>query len=115
MRALSLMCSLAIAGCTAVSGRNDPPDVQFVSTKSLDDAVACVISYMTANNYLDVAFFGRIVVPNKVYEVHPGTEIMTGGEPIFLRVESAEAGTKVAGYSVATFSRNFNGLQDHCS
>lgn len=70
---------------------------------------------MSAHNIWNYPFFARIVVPGQAYEVHPGREIMAGGEPIFVKVETLPSGrTSIKGFSLRTMTRNFNGLQQAC-
>lgn len=111
----SVILVLALAGCaTAVTPRNDPPKIEFRTSKTLDDTLACVVGYMSANNSWKYPFLGQIVVPNQSYEVRPGREIMAGGEPIFLTVTKAGSDTVVKGYAVRDFGRNFFGLDRAC-
>jgi hypothetical protein len=113
--ALFFMATL-LAGCaTAVTPRNDPPKLEFQTSRTLDDALACVVAHMTKSK-LGYPFFGAIVVPNQSYEVRPGREIMVGGEPIFLKVEkTAEGPVVVKGYAIRNVGQNFTGLKEVCA
>ncbi|MBR3370312.1 MAG: hypothetical protein IKG52_06755 [Rhodobacteraceae bacterium] len=106
---------LAVSACaTAVTGRNDPPRVSFLSTSSLDDTLGCVVSHMTAVNPWNYPFRALIVQLGEAYEVHPTREIMLGGEPIFVTVMRVDNGTAVEGYSLSRFQGIFDQLEITC-
>lgn len=111
--ALALLGSLA-ACATAISARNDPPDVAFTVAGRLNDTLGCVVSHMSETNSFGYPFRAVIVVPDQEYEVHPTREIMVGGEPIFVSVRNDPAGVRVQGYALGRISRNFDGLQEAC-
>lgn len=115
MRALLTIPVILLAGCTAVTGRNDPPDVDFISQKPLNAAVACVVTHMSAAYSRDVAFLARIAVPDQIYEVHPTSEIMFGGEPMFVRVEKAGEKSRISGYVTFGGRRFLSGLETACA
>lgn len=105
-----------LAGCaTAVTPRTSPPKVEFTSQRSIDDAVSCVTTFMSANNAWKYPFLGQIKSPGQSYEVHPSRQIMTGGEPIFLTLDKSGKATIVKGYAVRDFGKNFAGLKEACA
>lgn len=107
---------LLLSACTtAVTGRNDPPKVNFTSSMSLDDALGCVVAYMSKANTFGYPFRGVIIQPNQTYEVHPTREIMLGGEPIFVVVNRGTRTTSIQGYSLQRFQGVFDELETACS
>ena len=119
MKSLSVsslfLALVTLSACgTAVTGRNDPARVTFVSSSSLDETLACVVAHMTAINPWDYPFRALIVEPGRAYEVHPTREIMLGGEPIFVSIRKATEGSVVDGYSIPRFGGIFGNLEAAC-
>lgn len=108
---------ISVTGCaSAVTGRNDAPDLSFTTQKSLLKTANCVNSFMSQNNPLGYPFYLRTIEVDHVYEAHPGRDIMLGGEPVFVRIETTDSYVvKVEGYSVRNFDRWFKGLQQACA
>lgn len=105
------LCSCA----TAITGRNSAPDLSYIARGTLTETANCVNLFMTQNNALNYPFYLRIVEIDRIYESHPGREIMLGGEPVFVRITAINAEkTKVEGFSVRNFNEWFKGMQTAC-
>jgi hypothetical protein len=60
-------------------------------------------------------FYLRVIEVDRVYEAHPGREIMLGGEPIFVRIAATDSNdVNVLAYSIRNFDKSFEGLQEAC-
>lgn len=108
---------IVVSGCaTAISGRNEAPDVSYKAQGSLTETANCVNGFLTQNNSLEYQFYIRIIQIGQVYESHPGREIMAGGEPVFVRIAATEADAVIVeGYSKRDFDIWFKGLQKACA
>ena len=98
----------------ALSGRDDPARMSFITSNTVDITLGCVVAHMTDNNPFGVPFRGVIIQPNERYEVHPIRELMLGGEPIFLSVSRAGNRTLVEAFSLNRFRNIFVGLDEAC-
>jgi hypothetical protein len=94
------LCSCA----TAITGLNNAPDLSYIARGTLTETANCVNLFMTQNNDLNYPFYLRIVEIDRIYESHPGREIMLGGEPVFVRITAINGEKQSRGVLV----RNFN-------
>lgn len=62
-----LIVAISIAGCaTAITGRNDAPDLAYTAQRPLAETANGVNTFMTQNNSLGDPFYLRIIEIDRV-------------------------------------------------
>ncbi len=95
MRRIILSAAIALAGCANSTPRGNPPDVSYVTAKSMEETMPCIIHGLDSiwSGYTHTA---QTIAPNQEYEIRPNRQMLAGADSYFVNVKkTAENGTEV--------------------